>query len=99
MAINPSPTDHVVEIGPGQGAITEPLLASKCRLDVVEIDRDLVSRLETRFAQNERFTLHSADALNFDFSALSSGEKLFRFIVKLRRYLTLTQSVSSRNLR
>ncbi|MFT6625728.1 MAG: 16S rRNA (adenine1518-N6/adenine1519-N6)-dimethyltransferase, partial [Cycloclasticus sp.] len=47
MAINPSPTDHVVEIGPGQGAITEPLLASKCRLDVVEIDRDLVSRLET----------------------------------------------------
>jgi 16S rRNA (adenine1518-N6/adenine1519-N6)-dimethyltransferase len=76
MAINPSPTDHVVEIGPGQGAITEPLLASKCRLDVVEIDRDLVSRLETRFAQNERFTLHSADALNFDFSALSNGDKL-----------------------
>ncbi|PHS73657.1 MAG: 16S rRNA (adenine(1518)-N(6)/adenine(1519)-N(6))-dimethyltransferase [Cycloclasticus sp.] len=76
MAINPSPTDHVVEIGPGQGAITEPLLDSNCQLDVVELDRDLVDRLEKRFSHIERFSLYSADALTFDFAVLDSGERL-----------------------
>ncbi|MEW5011752.1 MAG: 16S rRNA (adenine(1518)-N(6)/adenine(1519)-N(6))-dimethyltransferase RsmA [Cycloclasticus sp.] len=76
MAINPSASDHVIEIGPGQGAITEPLLASQCQLDVVELDRDLVSRLAVQFSQYPRFNLHSADALSFDFSSLSDGEKL-----------------------
>lgn len=76
MAINPSEQDHLVEIGPGQGAITEPLLDSKCQLDVVELDRDLVSQLDRRFGSIARFTLHSADALAFNFSDLSHGEKL-----------------------
>jgi len=76
MAINPAPTDHVVEIGPGQGAITEPLLDTRCQLDVVELDRDLVERLAVRFSQNEQFTLHSADALTFDFAALRTDKKL-----------------------
>lgn len=76
MAIDPTETDHLVEIGPGQGAITEPLLASNCQLDVVEIDRDLVARLTDRFAHNKRFTMHSADALTFDFAALANHQKL-----------------------
>jgi len=59
-----------------QGAITEPLLASKCQLDVVELDRDLVTRLAVRFEQHERFNLHSADALSFDFASLAGDEKL-----------------------
>jgi len=76
MAIDPAKTDHLVEIGPGQGAITEPLLASQCQLDVVELDRDLVARLAEKFTQYQRFNLHSADALTFDFSSLASDEKL-----------------------
>ena len=76
MAIDPQETDHLVEIGPGQGAITEPLLASKCQLDVVELDRDLVTRLAVQFVDYERFNLHSADALTFDFASLADGEKL-----------------------
>jgi len=76
MAINPSEDDHVVEIGPGQGAITQPLLDTHCQLDVVELDRDLVERLNTQFSHIDRFTLHSADALTFDFAALEHGKAL-----------------------
>jgi len=76
MAISPLEDDHLVEIGPGQGAITDPLLASKCQLDVVELDRDLVERLAHQFTDAKKFTLHSADALEFDFSSLNNGTKL-----------------------
>jgi len=76
MAINAQPTEHLVEIGPGQGAITEPLLGTNCQLDVVELDRDLVEHLDNKFSQIERFTLHSADALTFDFSSLSNSQPL-----------------------
>ncbi|ORU91724.1 MAG: 16S rRNA (adenine(1518)-N(6)/adenine(1519)-N(6))-dimethyltransferase [Cycloclasticus sp. symbiont of Poecilosclerida sp. N] len=76
MSIDPMPDDHLVEIGPGQGAITQPLLDSQCRLDVVELDRDLVDRLNTQFSHLDRFTLHSADALSFDFAALKKDKPL-----------------------
>lgn len=83
MAISPQPSDQLVEIGPGQGAITEPLLASQCSLDVVELDRDLVDRLAKQFSDAERFTLHSADALEFDFSSLSKEGKKLRIVGNL----------------
>ncbi len=68
---------HWVEIGPGLGALTAPLLQENIQLDIVELDRDLVSLLEKRFGGNPRLTIHSADALNFDFAKLAkSGEKL-----------------------
>ncbi len=70
-AINPLPQDHLVEIGPGQGALTELLSASNCQLDVVELDRDLVPGLLAAYSANPRFKLHSADALKFDFAALA----------------------------
>ncbi|MBL4744372.1 MAG: 16S rRNA (adenine(1518)-N(6)/adenine(1519)-N(6))-dimethyltransferase RsmA [Cycloclasticus sp.] len=76
MAIDPQPNDHIIEIGPGQGAITEPLVHSNCKLDVVELDRDLVERLSRRFTSSDQFTLHSADALTFDFAALHKGKPL-----------------------
>jgi 16S rRNA (adenine1518-N6/adenine1519-N6)-dimethyltransferase len=76
MAIDPSADDHLVEIGPGQGAITEPLLDTHCQLDVVELDRDLVERLNNRFSYIDRFTLHSADALTFNFAVLDHGKAL-----------------------
>ncbi len=71
-AIRPQANDTVVEIGPGLGALTEPLLARLDHLHVVEIDRDLIARLHQRFAP-ERLTIHEGDALQFDFSGLGSG--------------------------
>jgi 16S rRNA (adenine1518-N6/adenine1519-N6)-dimethyltransferase len=64
----PQPGQHLVEIGPGLAALTGPLLARAGRLHVVEIDRDLVARLRTRFG--EALTVHEGDALRFDFTAL-----------------------------
>jgi len=68
-AIDPSAGDTVVEIGPGQGALTGPLLDRIPHLHAVEIDRDLAQQLRARFAP-ERLTLHQADVLEFDFSTL-----------------------------
>ena len=68
-AIGPRAGDTVVEIGPGLGAITEPLLERIDHLHVVEIDRDLIARLRHRFPP-ERLTVHEGDALEFDFGAL-----------------------------
>lgn len=76
-AINPSPDQHIVEIGPGQGALTEPLLASGARLDAIELDRDLAAWLQSRFSGVTSFTLHQADVLKFDLATLadnSAGE-------------------------
>lgn len=68
---------HWVEIGPGQGALTKTLLESGVQLDIVELDRDLVRFLTTQFSSYKNLTIHSADALKFDFSALATkGEKL-----------------------
>lgn len=68
---------HWVEIGPGQGALTEPLLKSGVLLDVVELDRDLVKFLGIKFAQYTNLTIHSSDALKFDFTSLArTDEKL-----------------------
>lgn len=68
-AIRPQRNDRVLEIGPGLGALTRPLLAALDRLHVVEIDRDLVARLTQTFPA-ERLMVHQADALEFDFAAL-----------------------------
>lgn len=74
---HPQVGEHWLEIGPGLGALTKPLLESKVTLDVVELDRDLVARLQKQFANHSNMTIHSADALKFDFAALvKPGEKL-----------------------
>ena len=72
-AIDPKNDEHFVEIGPGQGALTRPLLERAARVDAIEIDRDLVSALRSEIT-DERFRVHSADALKFDFSTLARGE-------------------------
>lgn len=72
-AIHPSRADLLVEIGPGLGALTRPLLQSLDHLQVVEIDRDIVERLRREFSE-KKLTVYSADALEFDFAAL--GENL-----------------------
>jgi 16S rRNA (adenine1518-N6/adenine1519-N6)-dimethyltransferase len=68
-AIDPQRGDHMVEIGPGLGALTEPLLSRLDHLHVIEIDRDLSQRLRDRHPA-DRLTVHQADALQFDFAAL-----------------------------
>jgi 16S rRNA (adenine1518-N6/adenine1519-N6)-dimethyltransferase len=69
-AINPKPDDAIVEIGPGLGALTEEILAVNPRLQVVELDRDLIPVLRTKFFNYPEFRIHEADALKFDFSQL-----------------------------
>lgn len=72
-AIRPRPDDVMVEIGPGLGAMTAPLLETLKHLHVVEIDRDLIARLKEEFPAG-KLTIHAGDALKFDFGSL--GEKI-----------------------
>jgi 16S rRNA (adenine1518-N6/adenine1519-N6)-dimethyltransferase len=73
-AVSATKDDIVVEIGPGQGAITTALAASAGHLHAVELDRDLVRRLRHQYDGNPTVTIHEADALAFDFSTL--GDRL-----------------------
>ena len=66
--IHPKADESFVEIGPGLGALTFPLLDIVNHLDVVEIDRDVIKRLEQR--NNSKLTIHGVDALSFDFNQL-----------------------------
>ena len=68
--ISPKNDDSIVEIGPGKGAITFPLLEYLDHLSVIEIDRDLVSMLELE--EQEKLTIYQSDALTFDFSQISN---------------------------
>ena len=68
-AISPKPDDVLVEIGPGLGAITKPLLERVPHLHVVELDRDIIARLKKEFSP-ERLSIHEGDALKFDFSLI-----------------------------
>ena len=70
-AIAPQPDDWMVEIGPGLGALTGPVLATLRHLHAVEIDRDVIARL-TRKHPPARLTIHQGDALAFDFGALAA---------------------------
>ncbi len=71
-AIRPEPADNMVEIGPGLGALTRPLLQHLNQLHVVEIDRDIIERLEKDYPQHEssKLIIHSGDALQFDLAQL-----------------------------
>lgn len=82
-AIAPRQEDHLVEIGPGQGALTEGLVGSCGQLDVVELDRDLVPGLLAAFSVHPHFKLHQADALTFDFGSLITGDEQLRVVGNL----------------
>jgi len=75
-AISPRPEDVVVEIGPGRGAITGPLATGAGQLHCVELDRDLASALRRKYANDDNVTIHEADALNFDYSALGKSLRI-----------------------
>src|SRR5699024_5056888 len=67
--INPQATDAIVEIGPGQGALTWPLLDAAGQLTVIEIDRDLVARLRSQ--ASPRLGIIETDALKVDYAGLA----------------------------
>ena len=77
-AINPQLGQTIVEIGPGLGALTKPLLAKIPHLHVVEIDRDIVAWMQAEYAKpayaSNTVTIHNVDALKFQF--ISLGENL-----------------------
>ena len=82
-AIHPKPEDTLVEIGPGLGAITEEVLAVNPKLQVVELDRDLIPVLRTKFFNYPEFRIHEADALTFDFGQLVEPGQRLRIIGNL----------------
>src|SRR5450631_3794267 len=68
-AIRPCANDNMVEIGPGLGALTRPLLTHLNMLHVVEIDRDIIARLKSDYPQH-KIVIHEGDALKFDIAQL-----------------------------
>ena len=68
-AIRPDPADNMVEIGPGLGALTRPLIEHLSQLHVIEIDRDIIARLEQDYPKG-KLVIHSGDALKFDLAQL-----------------------------
>ncbi len=82
-AIAPKPNDHLVEIGPGEGVLTEVLLDDCAQIDVIEIDRDLVRLLQAKFKDHANLRIHSGDALNFHFETLKNSNQRLRIIGNL----------------
>ena len=82
-AINPAETDALIEIGPGQGALTKPLIQSCPKLQVIEIDRDLIPILLAQFASYRDFKIHQQDVLKFDFGELISDGQSLRIVGNL----------------
>lgn len=82
-AIHPREGERLLEIGPGQGALTEGLLGSGAQLDVVELDKDLVPILQQQFAGRGNFSLHQGDALKFDFNTLGAAPGSLRVVGNL----------------
>lgn len=81
--IAPVQGDHIVEIGPGEGALTQALISSGCQLDAIELDLDLRTRLLASFSTYPDFALHSADALKFDFAWLVNDRQPLRVVGNL----------------
>ena len=81
-AVAPTAADHILEIGPGEGVLTQPLLAAAGRVDVIEIDRDLAAGLEQLEDVDGRLQVHPTDALTFD-PATIAGDAPLRVVGNL----------------
>lgn len=82
-AIGPQSQDRMVEIGPGLGALTLPLLACLNELHAVEIDRDAIRHLHELTQNDPRLHIHSADVLKFSFAHIYGGEERLRVVGNL----------------
>ena len=81
-SIHPQSADNLVEIGPGQGALTAPLLSSCQTLTAIEIDRDLIQILLQKFQQTA-LNVVEADALSYDFAQLITSPNQLRIVGNL----------------
>jgi 16S rRNA (adenine1518-N6/adenine1519-N6)-dimethyltransferase len=81
-AIQPEADQLILEIGPGQAALSLPLAASGAELHLLEIDRDLAARLRARFGDRENVRVHEGDALRMDLSQITAGRP-FRLVGNL----------------
>jgi len=99
--ISPKKSDNIVEIGPGMGALTFPLVEYLDHLNVIEIDRDLISLLKSK--NQKKLTIYEADALKFDYDQISnnlrivgnlpyniSSPLLFRLLSKKNQIIDMT---------
>ena len=77
-AIAPRRDELIMEIGPGRGALTFPLLASGCELHVVELDRDLAASLHEQTARHPNLIVHEADALELDLAHVAPPPRRLR---------------------
>ena len=82
-AIHAKEGERLLEIGPGQGALTEGLLSSGGQLDVIELDLDLIPILQGKFGANPNFRLNQGDALKFDFTRLDAAPHSLRVVGNL----------------
>ena len=104
-AIDPKSEDRMVEIGPGLGALTQPLLERLGALDTIELDRDLAQALREKLRGKGELRVHTVDALAFDFGALGARTEKLRIVgnlpyhistpllFKLLRYKTLIRDM------
>ncbi len=79
QSVNPKADDHLLEIGPGQGALTSRLASAGAQLDCIELDRDLVDHLSKEYQQSEHVTIHQQDILKTDLQQIAdsgAGKKL-----------------------
>lgn len=82
-AIHPQNGENIVEIGPGLGALTEPVAREIDHLSVVELDRDLAERLRHHPQLSSKLTIYEGDAMKFDFSSLVKEDKPLRIFGNL----------------
>ncbi len=81
-AVAPQKNERLVEIGPGTGVLTRPLLEQTATLDVIELDRDLAANLRQEFS-SEILRIHEIDVLNFSFRSMTHGKEKIRLIGNL----------------
>ena len=79
--INPKPDQQIIEIGPGMGALTFPLLQQLGSMEVIEIDRDVISHLRSQ--GGDKLIIHNMDALKFDLSQLLKADQQLRVVGNL----------------
>jgi 16S rRNA (adenine1518-N6/adenine1519-N6)-dimethyltransferase len=77
-ALHPQPREHLIEIGPGQGALTLPVIKKIKYLEVIELDRDLIPVLEDRVQHAGEIKIFNEDVLEFDFAKIKNDARLLR---------------------
>lgn len=82
-ALNPGEDQHIIEIGPGLGALTKPLVESGTSLCTIELDRDLAERLNQQFGSEKNFQLINQDVLKVDLASIFGNGKGLRIIGNL----------------